>query len=388
MNQITYILTSVLCIFLLILSEVKAGNPDRQGEAGAYELLINPWARSAGLNGLVASSISGVESLRFNPAGLGRTQSTELVASYGQYLAGTGLSTTAAGFSQRLNKNGGFGLSLMALSFGEISLTTTNQPEGIATFKPTFFNIGIGYGHVFRDPKTKQEKVTVGFAVRVVNESLANASATGVCFDAGIQYYSGKRNQLKLGLAIRNIGSKMSFRGDGLSFVGVAPDGATALAVENRTAGFEMPSLLHIGASYDFLLPKPADPVKDDKQADEETQADKKQNDKSMEELLGYRAVNRLTLAFNFTANSFSRDQFGLGLEYAFKERFMFRLGYKYEPAMFNSLSGTVSSGLTAGATIEVPFKRGSQQRIGFDYAFEYTRIFKGTHTIGLKLSL
>ena len=180
----------------------------------------------------------------------------------------------------------------------------------------------------------------------------------------------------------------MSFRGDGLSFVGVAPDGATALAVENRTAGFEMPSLLHIGASYDFLLPKPADPVKDDKQADEETQADKKQNDKSMEELLGYRAVNRLTLAFNFTANSFSRDQFGLGLEYAFKERFMFRLGYKYELAMFNSLSGPVSSGLTAGATIEVPFKRGSQQRIGFDYAFEYTRIFKGTHTIGLKLSL
>ena len=27
---------------------VKAGNPDRIGQAGATELLINPWARSSG----------------------------------------------------------------------------------------------------------------------------------------------------------------------------------------------------------------------------------------------------------------------------------------------------------------------------------------------------
>ncbi|MCH2042657.1 MAG: PorV/PorQ family protein [Saprospiraceae bacterium] len=388
MNKITSVIILALCIGLLAVTETKAGNPDRQGEAGAYELLINPWARSAGLNGLVTSSITGIEAMRFNPAGLARTRSTEIGASYGQYLAGTGLSTTAAGLAQRLGKDGAIGVSLMALSFGEISLTTTNQPEGLATFSPTFFNIGLGYGHVFRDPQTNKEKITVGFTVRMANQSLANASATGVCFDAGVQYYTGKHNQLKLGLALRNIGSRMKFRGDGLSFVGVAPNGTTALAVEGRGAGFEMPSLLHIGASYDFLLPTPVDPIEEDKKADEETDADKDKDDKSMSEVLGYRAVNRLTLMFNFTANSFSRDQFGLGLEYAFKEMFMFRIAYKYERGMFDPLAGTASAGLTAGATVEVPFKKNSQQRIGFDYAFEYTRIFKGTHTVGLKLTL
>ena len=38
----------LLCI--LFVASVSAGNPDRQGEAGAYELLMNPWARSSGLN--------------------------------------------------------------------------------------------------------------------------------------------------------------------------------------------------------------------------------------------------------------------------------------------------------------------------------------------------
>lgn len=34
-------------LFFLLVSAVSfAGNPDRQGEAGANQLLINPWARA------------------------------------------------------------------------------------------------------------------------------------------------------------------------------------------------------------------------------------------------------------------------------------------------------------------------------------------------------
>ena len=31
---------------VIFLGTANAGNPDRQGEAGATELLLNPWARS------------------------------------------------------------------------------------------------------------------------------------------------------------------------------------------------------------------------------------------------------------------------------------------------------------------------------------------------------
>ncbi len=353
----TSLFISGLLLAMFLGTEAYAGNPDRQGEAGAYELLINPWARAAGLNGLVSARVTGVEAMNFNPAGVGRIIGrTEVALAHTQYLVGNGLNLNAAGLAQRIGENSAVGLSIMSVGFGEIPLTTVNQPEGVATFKPTFFNIGLAYSYIFRDEKTKLEKVAVGFGMRVVNESIANATATGVAFDAGVQYVTGADRQVKFGIALRNIGTKMKFRGDGLTFTGIAPNTTTALSVDGRPAGFELPSLLHIGLSYDFLM------------------AEKTQ---------------RVTLVGNFTANSFSRDQFGLGLEYGFREMFMARAAFKYENQMFDVVnSTTASAGLTAGITAEVPFRKGSAQRIGFDYAYEYTRVFKGTHSIGLKLTL
>lgn len=362
MNRLKSIIAIVL-LGLIITPEAQAGNPDRQGEAGAYELLLNPWARSAGLNGLVVSSVTGVEAMRFNPAGIGRQyNNTEINIAHTQYMVGTGLSLTAGGLGQKIGKNGAVGLSLMAMHFGDIPLTTTSQPQGITTFSPSFFNIGIGYSHIFRD-KEGNEKISVGLAVRVVSESISNASATGVCFDAGVQYVTGKKKQIKFGLALRNIGTKMKFQGDGLSFVGIAPNGTTPLTVEERVSTFELPSLLHIGASYDFWFPK---------------ETEEKQSS------------SRLSINAMFTANSFARDQFGLGLEYAFREMFMVRAAFKYEDLMFSNggNAGTISNGFTAGVSVQIPFKKGSSRKIAFDYGFELTKEFAGTHSIGLRLGI
>ena len=360
-------LKSIIAIFLLgvlVAPEAAfAGNPDRQGEAGAYELLLNPWARSAGLNGLVVSSITGVEAMRFNPAGIGRQYSkTEVIVSHAQYMVGTGLSMTAGGLAQKIGKNGAIGLTLMSMNFGDIPLTTTNQPQSTTTFSPSFFNIGIGYSHMFRD-KEGNEKISVGLAVRVVSESLTNASAMGVAFDAGVQYVTGENKQIKFGLALRNDGTKMKFQGDGLAFVGVAPNGSTPLTVQERVAAFELPSLLHIGASYDFWFPG---------------ETEKKEG-----------KTNRLSINAMFTANSFARDQYGLGLEYAFREMLMLRTAFRYEGLMFDTgNAGTISSGFTAGMSVQIPFKKGSSKKIAFDYAFELTREFAGTHSFSLRMGI
>lgn len=359
-------LTSIIVIFLigiLVSNNAWAGNPDRQGEAGAYELLLNPWAKSAGLNGLVVSSATGVEAMRFNPAGIGRMYGkTEVSVAHTQYMVGTGLSLNAGGLSQKIGTDGAIGLTLMSVGFGDIPLTTTNQPSGSATFSPSFFNIGLGYSHMFRD-KDGNEKISVGFAVRVVSESISNATAMGACFDVGVQYVTGKKKQIKFGIALRNIGTKMQFSGDGLAFVGKAPNGKTPLTVEERVAGYELPSLLHIGLSYDFLFPKETE----DKEG----------------------SINRLSVNAMFTANSFARDQFGLGLEYAFREMFMARVAFRYENGMYSTENaGTISNGLTAGLTAQIPFKKNSSKKIAFDYAFEYTKAFQGTHSVGVRITL
>ena len=59
-----------------------AGNPDRQGEAGGYELLLNPWARSAGLHALNTSFVYGVEAMQINIAVLSRINKNEFIISH------------------------------------------------------------------------------------------------------------------------------------------------------------------------------------------------------------------------------------------------------------------------------------------------------------------
>lgn len=362
MNTNFHILCALVLAGALALPQAYAGNPNRQGEAGAYELLLNPYARSAGLNGLVTARVSGVEAMQYNPAGLASLRGTEVRLGHTQYLVGTNMSVNAAGLGQKIGENGTLGFSIMSFDFGRIPLTTTLQPESFSTFRPNFFNLGLSYGHIFRD-EDKREKISVGATVRVVSQTIANAGASGVCFDAGVQYVTGSKRQMRLGIALRNIGSKMRFRGDGLSYVSIAPNGESRLSIEQRAAGFDMPSLLHLGASYDFTMGN------------------------KLEDSTNYE--HRLTAMFNFTANSYSRDQTGLAFEYAFKEMFMARLGYRYESLMYSpNESGTLSGGLTAGVGVDYPFIKGSNKRIGFDYAFEYTQVFRGSHFITMHITL
>ncbi len=56
-----------------------AGNKDRAGQAGAGQLLINPWARSAGWAGANSASVTGLEATYTNIAGLAFTPKTELL---------------------------------------------------------------------------------------------------------------------------------------------------------------------------------------------------------------------------------------------------------------------------------------------------------------------
>ena len=132
--------------FYLTSTLAFGGNPDRQGEAGAYELLLNPWARSVGLHAMNTAYVRGVEAMSLNVAGLSRIGKTEVGLTNSMYLKGTGLSFSGLGLASRINENGVLGVSLNALTFGKIPVTVNNLPEGTgATFSPTFFNVALSY---------------------------------------------------------------------------------------------------------------------------------------------------------------------------------------------------------------------------------------------------
>ena len=111
-----YLYTFLALAFMLLSAEVAtAGNPDRQGEAGASQLLMNPWARSAGLHTMATGSISGVEAMRLNPAGIGRINKSEFLFGHTRYFEGTGIGINAAGFATKLKNNAALSVSVMAV---------------------------------------------------------------------------------------------------------------------------------------------------------------------------------------------------------------------------------------------------------------------------------
>jgi hypothetical protein len=100
------ILQLVTGIFCLSSGFMYAGNPDRQGEAGGYELLLNPWARSAGLHALNTSMVSGVEAMQINIAGLSRINKTEFIIAHTRLYEGTGIQLNSLGLAQKMGENG------------------------------------------------------------------------------------------------------------------------------------------------------------------------------------------------------------------------------------------------------------------------------------------
>ena len=358
-NIVSRFSKKILIILFIIhhssfIIHVAAGNPDRQGQAGAYELLLNPWARTIGVHLTNTAYVTGVEAMNLNIAGLGRTKDMEIGVGHSILFQGSGLGINAVGFATKIGK-GVFGVSLNSLNFGKIPVTTTALPEGTgATYSPTFFNVALGYAHQF------DEKISVGISVRFINEALADVSASGFSIDAGVQYATGTTEfpkRFQFGVSLRNIGSPMQFSGQGLNDQVSVTSTASPynIRVSRNAASFELPSQLIIGASYDIM---PQEKTK-------------------------------LMASANFTSNAFSRDEIGAALIFSVNDLFVVRGAYRYEIGVVSSdVNHSVYTGPSMGFTVNLPTAKDSGRTFSIDYGYLFSNPWGGTHNIAVRLNL
>ena len=76
----------VLVLLAASFSSALAGNSQRIGTAGATELLIPVGSRGTAMGGAVVSSVTGVESIYWNPAGLANAAQKNLVLMHNVWL--------------------------------------------------------------------------------------------------------------------------------------------------------------------------------------------------------------------------------------------------------------------------------------------------------------
>lgn len=354
MKNLKYISLSALMIAATV---GNAGNPERRGQAGASQLLINPYARNAGMVGSNSAKVRGLEAQFLNIAGTAFTRKTEVIFNRSNWLQGTDIFINSFGLTQGVGETGTIGLGVVAVNAGKIEITTEEQPEGgLGTYTPTFYNISLSYAKMFSD------NIFGGINFKLISEQIPNANARGLAIDAGIQYHTGKYDQIHIGIALKNWGPKMRYQGDGLSRQAtISNSGKYELTINNRSNAFELPALVNIGLAYDLYLTKDS---------------------------TGLSKKHRLSLNGTYTSNSFTNDNFLFGLEYAWKDMLMFRGGYYAEKGILKADSRqTVFTGPAAGVTFEVPVNE-KKSTVGLDYSYRFTNPFGGTHTFGIRLNL
>jgi hypothetical protein len=380
-NRCRNIVALLLVIVVFVSVPVRAGNNDRAGQAAAAHLLINPWASTNGFGSAGIAFTKGIESLYTNVAGMSFAVKTEIGYSNTMYNMGSEIMINGFGIVQCLKNKVGddkgvLGLSAMIMSLGDIPRTSVDYPEGMGTFPATVTNITASYALSF------SKWIHSGISFKLINETTSNATATGFAIDAGIQYVTGRNDQFRLGVVLKNIGMPMRYSGDGLSLRSYLNRNDFPSTVLMPSEASEMPALLGLGISYDFLF------------------GDKSGGNKASKDLDREDARHRISILGSYVANAYSRDQFILGLEYSLLEIFQVRGGYTIENFVFEDdetgakklILNTSSNiaGPSAGMSVLIPLSKNTESpsRIAIDYSYRFTKSWKGCNAIGVRIIL
>jgi hypothetical protein len=328
--------------FCCVVPDLYAGRGDLAGTAAGSELLIPIGARSIALGGSSLSTVDGLEAIYWNPSGLAYSSSNvDLMASHMSYLADIGVDYAAVGTG--MGDLGRVAISAKTLSFGQIPITTEDQPDGTGQYaSPSYSVIGATVARAITD------HIAFGINVNYVVETMEDVSATGFAFTAGLQYHGlGGIDALSLGVVVRNIGSPLQYSGDALiqnAVIDNTQRGSSQVAV--IASSDDLPSTIEIGMGYKL-------PV-----------ADK----------------SSISFTATYVNNNYSDDEYAFGAEYNYSDLIYLRGGFNFlsqeEPTtnVFGPAGGFGINTTVGGA------------KVNFDYTYRSAQLFSGNHIFAIQI--
>jgi hypothetical protein len=140
-----------------------------------------------------------INSIYWNPAGLGKISRHEITASYLSYVVN--INSGYLGYTQPM-LGGGFGVGLIYLDYGEIPVTTGENPtgDGEGTYRPYDLAAIISYGC------SLHPALNVGINLKGVYEDIQGYTANGVAVDLGGIYELTRARDMSVGLTVKNLG--------------------------------------------------------------------------------------------------------------------------------------------------------------------------------------
>ncbi len=198
---------ALLLLFVMLVAAPSQAQ-DKVGTSAAQFLGIGIGARSMGMGGAQVATAQGPSALYWNPSAITAMAANAAEFSTMDYLVDTRLQYVGVVLGG--GGAGQLGLSITALNYGELEVTTVDNPDGTGElFTPLDLAIGVSYARALTD------RFSVGGTIKYVQQRIWNESATGAAVDLGVTYVTGFRG-LRIGMSLTNFGTDMKLDGKDL----------------------------------------------------------------------------------------------------------------------------------------------------------------------------
>ncbi len=319
-------------ILILAIGLLLAGPAESQfitsvskvGTTAAPFLEIGVGPRAISMGGAFVSVADDATGLYWNPSGISRIAGNQAVFNQTQWLAGINHSFAGAVF--QAGHGNAIGASVTAISMEEMDVRTVQEPDGTGErFNASSLAIGLSGARNLTD------RVSVGFTGKYIQEQIWHMTASAMALDVGTLFRSGFHG-LTLGMAITNFGNKMHLTGrDTRVKHDIDPVHAgnnSKINAHLDTDEWSLPLNFQVGVSMNLLENR----------------------------------WSRLTVALDAMHPNNNTESMNTGVEYAIREMFFLRAGYK---TLFQDDS---EEGFTAGGGIHYSFN--PRFTLIMDYAY------------------
>lgn len=332
-------LSLALALALPVLAAPAAQAQDKVGTTAAAFLGIGVGARATAMGNANVAAAQGPSALYWNPSAVTDMAQSGVEFSTTDYLPGTRFSNASAVI--RAGRAGHFGVSVTNLNYGEEMVTTIERPDGTGEmWDASDLMVGVSYARALTD------RFSIGGTVKTIRQQIYRESSTGFALDLGLLYRIPYRNT-RLGMSMTNFGTDMRLSGPDLrQAIDLDPNtngGNDRLEGELTTGEWSLPLSYHVGLSMDAY----------------------RQGD------------HALTLTADAAAPSDNAQNVSVGGEYAFRNLFYLRGGYRQAFA-----STEYDQGWAVGAGVRYGF--GTRYALRADYVMQEMEPFGKPQTLSV----
>jgi hypothetical protein len=325
----------IVIVFLFGLTNTGFGGEfSKVGTVGAQFLKIGMGARYVGMGEASVACVNDAYAMYWNPAGLTQLSKVNLSLTNVDWIGDVQLNYVT--FGKPLGDYAACGVSLTALSMGQMEVTTVEEPEGTGeTFTASSYSLALGYGRKLTD------RFSVGISGKYIWERISEERASGFAFDFGTLFYTGFKS-LRMGMNISNLGSEMKVDGPELdSYYNPEPGNPNYDNVKSKLAvdPYDLPLTFRLGLAYD-LIESPE---------------------------------SKLTVSVEAKHPNDNLQQASFGGEYLWRDVLSLRAGYKFNYE---------EEGLTLGGGVKL--KAGKKTNLDINYAWADFSRLQSVHRFSL----